>query len=122
MPPTPSKKTRLDERKIDVLSLADDLVELCDAIEQQNAESLSLDYKDDEPRSAAIRGLEQLRQGHFGGTLNERQDAQVVYVLRKLADQERMDKANDVIKQTERVTASEIRTLARKLRDVIRRK
>lgn len=121
MPRHASKSTSKDENKIQVISLADDLIDLADKLDCENGKALAADYADDEPRKEAVRGLDNLHRGLYG-VVPERAHAQLTFILLKLAEQEKLDKANDAIKQGERTIVTQIKEKARELRNDYRKR
>lgn len=119
MAPKSSKNTISDENKIEVICLADHIIDKCDELDTANARSLSLDYADDEPRKKVIRGLDDLHRGLYG-VLTDRQHAQITFLLQQISDQERLDKENDRSKHGERAIVDEIKKTAKKLRNEYR--
>lgn len=116
-----SKETKREEAKMEIIAAADELLELCDKLDSMNAQALSADYADDEPRKMAVRALDDLHRGLYG-KLTERQHAQVTHIVQQITKQEELDKANDVIKQGERKKIDEIKREAKKIRDEVAQK
>lgn len=114
-----SDKGVREEGKIEGQSLAERIVELADRLVELNSQSLGEDYQDDSPRNKAIKGIDELRRGMYG-PLAERQDAQLVYILHQLTNNENLDHHNDEIKQKERKVISEIQKKVYRLLHVIR--
>ena len=116
MPRKPSKKTSKDENKIQVISIADDIIELCDKLDGQNSRSLTMDYADDEPRKKAIQAIDDLHRGLYG-PVTDRQHAQLTFILQQITEQEKLDRANDKLKQGERDLITQIKQKAKDLRN-----
>lgn len=106
-----AKKTVSEESKMEIISLADTLIEKCNVLDAKNSESLAADYADDEPRKKAVQGIDDLHRGLYG-KLTDRQHAQITYVLQELTKQEDMDRKNDAMKHAERVLIEEIKKTA----------
>lgn len=119
MPRPASKETSKDENKITVISLADDIIDLCDKLDCNNSKSLSLDYADDEPRKKAIQGIDDLHRGLYG-PVTERQHAQLTFILQQITEQEKLDRDNDQVKQEERSIIATIKQKVRNLRNEYR--
>jgi len=115
MPPKASAKTRFDESKMEIIAIADTLIEKTDELDTLNAQALAADYVDDEPRKIAMRALDDLHRGLYG-TLTDRQHAQLTFVLTKISEQEKLDHANDRMKEKERPIMDEIKNKIRRLR------
>lgn len=114
-----SDKGIREEGKIEGQSLAERIIELADDLVGLNSKSLGEDYQDDSPRNRAIKGLDELRRGMYGH-ITERQDAQLVYILTQITQNENLDHHNDTLKQKERGIVSEIQKKAYKMLHIIR--
>jgi hypothetical protein len=115
----PSISTKKDENKIEVITMADDIMDLCDKLDSQNSASLSMDYADDEPRKKAIQGIDDLHRGLYGA-VSERQHAQLTFILQQITEQEKLDRENDKSKHSERSFISQIKHKAKELRNEYR--
>ena len=119
MPRVDSARTSKDENKIQVICLADDLIDLCDKLDAMNSNSLALDYADDEPRKKAVQGIDDLHRGLYG-ELTARQHAQLTFILQQLTEQERLDRENDTAKHSERIVIGQMKQKAKDLRNEYR--
>jgi hypothetical protein len=116
-----SKKGQGEEDKVEMQTLAESITELVDQLFKTDSEALAEDYEDDNPRNLAVKGIDELRRS-FYGPVTERQDAQLVYVIGKLNESEKLDHHNDKLKQQERELADKIKKKAYQLLHLVRGK